>query len=346
MGKILYKYLGLDGCHPRTTFLDDGLFRITQPRFLNDKHSESRLKPYFNEFSPADLDWARREHAKSQVLDNYVPSDADLIRLHLEPMSKRYIDAFPHMLSMLDEQVNFDSVDDYDYHEHEKLVEKVNDLLVSTLSCFIGVLSLTVEDCNRDMWGRYGAEGRGIVVGFDSDADFFKQYSAKPVSYNPTERGAITYYKGIIRIFGYPAQDFSSLFGGSTGSFFKDYRPFEALFKGLFLTKEEYWSYEEETRLVIPLSESDVQSEDDIDFEIPKEIVEQAGAGLVQHHKEVCLKKIPFETIQSLTLGYEMTQAEKQAVKDKVESTVALRHIELFETKVDIYGQIKKSPVN
>ena len=123
MGKVLYKYLGLDQNSARITFLDDGLFRITQPRFLNDKHSESRLKPYFNEFSPADLDWARREHAKLQVLDNYIPSDEDLIRLHLEPMLTRYIDAFPHMLSMIDEQINFNSVDDYDYHAHENLLK-------------------------------------------------------------------------------------------------------------------------------------------------------------------------------------------------------------------------------
>ncbi|UCX04523.1 transposase domain-containing protein [Shewanella glacialimarina] len=57
---MLVKYYGLvfdnrtNSWLPRVEFISNGLFRMTQPKYLNDKGSEARLWPYFNEFSPAD----------------------------------------------------------------------------------------------------------------------------------------------------------------------------------------------------------------------------------------------------------------------------------------------------
>ena len=63
---MLVKYYGLafdkekNTWLPRSNFILNGLFRMTQPKYLNDKGSEARLWPYFNKFSPADYAWAKK----------------------------------------------------------------------------------------------------------------------------------------------------------------------------------------------------------------------------------------------------------------------------------------------
>jgi hypothetical protein len=53
---LLWKYLGVDQAkNPRLTFLDNGLFRVTQPRALNDPF-EMKPRVLLDEF--ADEDWA------------------------------------------------------------------------------------------------------------------------------------------------------------------------------------------------------------------------------------------------------------------------------------------------
>ena len=51
---MLVKYLGTilnpEGhTYARSDFLENGLFRITQPKYLNDKGSEARFYPYFQD---------------------------------------------------------------------------------------------------------------------------------------------------------------------------------------------------------------------------------------------------------------------------------------------------------
>jgi hypothetical protein len=59
---LLWKYLGLDAGQPRTSFLHDGLFRITQARFLNDPF-EMKPRVLLDRYS--DEDWAvARERAR------------------------------------------------------------------------------------------------------------------------------------------------------------------------------------------------------------------------------------------------------------------------------------------
>ena len=71
---MLVKYYGLVFVHrtnrwsPRVEFISNGLFRMTQPKYLNDKGSEARLWPYFNEFSPADYAWAKKNMIKCKPI--------------------------------------------------------------------------------------------------------------------------------------------------------------------------------------------------------------------------------------------------------------------------------------
>jgi hypothetical protein len=88
---LLVKYYGLvldeesKELSPRSDFLSNGLFRMTQPKYLNNKGSEAKLLPYFNKFSPADLAWARKQHDKIQIDPTYKPTAEELINFHLRP---------------------------------------------------------------------------------------------------------------------------------------------------------------------------------------------------------------------------------------------------------------------
>lgn len=101
---MLVKYYGLifdkeaNDWSPRAEFISNGLFRMTQPKYLNDKGSEARLWPYFNNFSPADYAWAKREHDKIQLDPSHIPSNEELESFFLKPRGLRYGDQFPHML--------------------------------------------------------------------------------------------------------------------------------------------------------------------------------------------------------------------------------------------------------
>ena len=96
----------------RTDFLIDGLFRFTQPRYLNDKGSEAKCVPYFNEFSPADIAWAKNEFYKQNKGTNKnTPPIDELIDVYLCPMGIRYGDSFPHLVK---QQTDFSSMNEYD----------------------------------------------------------------------------------------------------------------------------------------------------------------------------------------------------------------------------------------
>lgn len=81
-GQVLVKYYGLisdevNKCNvPRHSFLLDELFRFTQPKFLNDKGSESKMLPYFNRFSPADIEYDKNQFTTSVKMFNKVLLEA------------------------------------------------------------------------------------------------------------------------------------------------------------------------------------------------------------------------------------------------------------------------------
>lgn len=82
---MLVKYLGTTTNEqnehiPRSEFLENGLFRMTQPKFLNDKGSEAKFFPYFDKFSPADMAYARKCFFRFNAgINPEEPSDEQLI---------------------------------------------------------------------------------------------------------------------------------------------------------------------------------------------------------------------------------------------------------------------------
>ncbi|PSU45505.1 hypothetical protein C9J12_22650 [Photobacterium frigidiphilum] len=186
---------------PRYTFLEDGLFRFTQPIFLNDKN-ETKFYPYFNQFSPVDIAWAKKKYLQGQFNNKEkVPSVEMLENMYLKPTGVRFGESFPFMV---EDQTGFKTIDDYDEYQFKTMVGKLNQVIVEALSCNIGVFSLSKNVTNKLMWTHYGSDGRGIAVSFKEDHPYFLFNQAKNVSYAPEDRASYTYYKGDIRLNGEP----------------------------------------------------------------------------------------------------------------------------------------------
>ncbi|QYK13190.1 DUF2971 domain-containing protein [Shewanella rhizosphaerae] len=343
---MLVKYYGLDFDQeskewlPRVEFISNGLFRMTLPKYLNDKGSEARLSPYFNEFSPADYAWARKEHSKMEVDLSYVPSNEELENFFLKPAGVRYGEQFPHMLR----REGFQSIEEYDKENLIKVAQKLNLFLVEALSCQLGVFSLSKSATKELMWTHYASEGKGLAVTFDEQHSFFDQLKPKDVTYTPEQRASLTYYKGMMRINGAPIEHFQpDSFRSSIGVLQS------LLSKGinvvefsdrLLYSKDQQWAYEEESRIVCPLMYCEEKIgktvQPDFGFQLPEQV-----SHFFHEYSEVNLKRIPFDAFKTIIFGYGMAQEHKLLIMRLVNENSALSHLELKEAKHDIFGKLE-----
>lgn len=343
---MLVKYYGLvfdngtNSWSPRVEFISNGLFRMTQPKYLNDKGSEARLWPYFNEFSPADYAWAKKEHDKMQIDLSYVPSNEELENFFLKPCGSRYGDHFPHMLA----QEGFNSMEDYDREQLTQAAERVNSFIVEALSCELGILSLSKSDNNELMWTHYASEGRGLAVTFKENHAFFKQHPPKDVSYNPDKRASLTYFKGMLRMNGAPLKKFHvANLGNPLGvmqSLSDNGIDIIDFSERLLYSKAKQWSHEDEARIVCPLMYCEEKVgpivQPDFGVELSNEL-----SPMFQSYSEINLKRIPFDAFESLIFGFSMSEFDKSAITELVRKNENLSHLKLRVAKHNIYGNIE-----
>lgn len=343
---VLVKYYGLvfdqesKNWSPRVEFISNGLFRMTQPKYLNDKGSEARLSPYFNEFSPADYAWARKEHSKIQVNLSYIPSNEELEDFFLKPVGVRYGEHFPHLLR----QEGFQSMEEYDKENLIKAAQKLNLFLVEALSCQLGVLSLSKSATNELMWTHYASEGKGLAVTFDEHHSFFNQLQPKDVTYTPEQRASLTYYKGMMRMNGAPIEHFQSdSFTSSTGvlqSLLSRGIDIAEFSDRLLYSKDKKWAYEEESRIVCPLMYCEekvgAKVQPDFGFPLPEQV-----SHFFHAYSEINLKRIPFDAFKTIIFGYGMVREHKLLITRLVNENSDLSHLELKEAKHDIFGKLE-----
>lgn len=325
---------------PRVEFISNGLFRMTQPKYLNDKGSEARLSPYFNKFSPADYAWARKEHSKIEMNPSYIPSNEELENLFLKPVGVRYGEQFPHMLW----EDGFQSIEEYDKENLVKAVQKLNLFLVEALSCKLGVLSLSKSATNELMWTHYASDGKGLAVTFDEEHSFFNQFNPKDVTYTPEKRASLTYYKGTMRINGAPIEHFQlDKFSNSIEtlqSLLSKGIKIEDLSDRLLYSKDKKWAYEEESRIVCPLmfceEKIGAKVQPDFGLQLPEQV-----SHLFNEYSEINLKRIPFDAFKLIIFGYGMSQEHKLLIARLVNENHDLSHIGLKEAKHDIFGKLE-----
>lgn len=347
---MLVKYLGTitndkNEHIPRSEFLENGLFRMTQPKFLNDKGSEAKFFPYFDKFSPADMAYARRCFFEFNAdLNTGEPSDEDLINLFLKPAGSRYtLEEFPTLLGFTD----YDSIEAYNaaQKEHlEKSVEGFNSFILEALSCHIGIFSLSKSANNELMWTHYANEGMGLAVTFKEEHPFFKKFGLQDVSYKIEDRASITYYRGTTRINGEYSKSFELEENVSLSDIYKlvyqDKSKYKELIDRLLYSKSQKWSYEDEKRIICPLISCEETSEKIIkpnfDLNLPNDLLINLPS-----YPEVCLKKIPFDAFDSVIFGYSVNELQKQNIINKARENPNLKHLKFNQAKSDIYGDIK-----
>lgn len=302
---------------PRYSFISDGLFRMTQPKYLNDKN-ECKLVPYFNRFSPADLAWAKKRCCEFHRGPSYEWSDEELINVFLKPPEKaRFGDCFP---SFFKDVTGYNSIEEFDKAEFDSKVKIMNDNLVDILSSWFGVFSLCKTDINELLWTHYASEGKGIAVTFKQEHDFFKKYALKDVSYCPDDRATITYYKGTWRINGEPLKKFLSSDGKTPDVSKLNEQDLRMIHDRLVFSKGEIWNYEDEARILFSLSLREKIKND---------------------NPEICLIKIPFDAFESIVFGYKTSKQDKDLIIEKVNANPELAHLKLKEVRFNTYGNLE-----
>ena len=346
---MLVKYLGTTTNEqneyiPRSEFLENGLFRMTQPKFLNDKGSEAKFFPYFNEFSPADMAYAKKCFSKFNAdLHSEEPSEEKLINFYLKPTGRRYtLEEFPTLLGFTD----YDSIEAYNeaQKEHlEKSVEGFNSFTLEALSCHIGIFSLSKSANNKLMWTHYANEGMGIAVTFKEEHPFFKKFGLQDVSYKEENRASITYYKGTIRINGEYSNNFELEEKTNLLDLYKliskEKVRYSDLVKRLIYSKSEDWEYEQERRIICPLILCEKTlgkiTKPSFELKVPENLLMNFPS-----YSEICLKKIPFDAFNSIIFGYSVSDLQKEAIIRRANKNPYLKHLRFEQAAYDIYGKI------
>lgn len=315
---VLVKYFGkvfnkeLNTYSVRTDFLKNGLFRFTQPNDFNDRGSEFRLYPYFNEISPSDREYAIKEYKKNNSQINpKIPNDEDLaIRfLGIPPTNSRYDPAFRGRTGLI-------SLAQYDNNSWIQNIIQFNKDIVNVISENFGVLSLSTDALNEHMWVMYASEGKGIAIEFDEEHSFFQQHQPMEVSYLKNDRATYTYYNGIELINGIKRKKFT--IEELTINEMKD------LFKKLALSKKNSWHQEKEKRVIMGLNEaSNHEASHELHYNYPK----------------ISLKKIPFDAFKSIIYGY---AADKELIDEvnKLLDNPLLSHVDVRYIKHNHLGDL------
>lgn len=307
---MFVKYISVD----RTEFLENGLFRITQPKYLNDPSGEGVFTPFFNNFSDADIQFAYKEYQNSTFYDGSNVSNDFLIKNFLLPSGERYsIDEFPSLRGF-DEFNGFNTMDEYDRFHATNFIQHINTNLLKTLNNLVGIFSLTKSLTNLEMWLRYGQHGKGFAISFDSNHSFFKNYKIQKVKYNDNQRASISYYEGIIRINGIPIPNDLKNADGISKYYFQNLN-LQDFFARLLLTKHDRWRSESEYRIVFNLSDHDE----------------------IKAHN-IYLKKFPFSCFEALTFGWDVSEEDINKIKQIANKNPELSHLKFKQVK---YGQLE-----
>jgi hypothetical protein len=153
----------------------------------------------------------------------------------------------------------------------------------------MGILSLTSKNNNLLMWAHYANSHKGFVIEFDPINEFFNQVNDSKEFYGRLKEVKYTNTRPNIEYF------------NSVG---------ERYFFDTFLTKSEDWIYEEEYRMLMPLTEATQTIED-----------------------KIFLYKFPKQAISSIYLGANMTDENKNKIKELV-NIPENKHIKIFQARV------------
>jgi len=324
----LCKYLSLteDG-GVRCSIFENGLFRATQPKNLNDVLSESKVIGYFNKFSPMDKELVRVNLKRDNQLPDYEPSQK-AIEMALKPASLRMTtERFPGLKGFTGGK---------ETSEFEEKVLGLNKMLVELLSQLFGVLSLSQNCLDELMWSHYASEGRSICVEFDKSHEYFAFKRAEKVSYADENRLQFSYYEGVMRFHGVKVlkdDNQNSLQERLLKVFYEDIG-LESVVNSVLFAKSPRWNNEGERRVLYKLEDCDLVKES------------KNTDGNLEIGTSVYCAKVPFSAFKSVFLGYNISDDERVNVLSAIAANSELSHVKIYDVKPSAWDKLKLEPID
>ena len=228
----LYKYFSV----ARSAFFSDPVIRFTQKTSLNDPFELSKR---WAEFAGAEVRTLFANHVRSQM-EQLGSNKGLVLALIKEEFANNGVFLSPDqiaevackLLSRKGSQ-SYDQLISNTLRQIDQFVEHAfcymnsgADEAFNKLTSDIGIFSLSENPSNEQMWGLYASSGRGFVVEFNSDKEFFKAPNGR----------------SLIRKVSYTNDRAKDFFANPLA---------------LFQVKGEKWSFEQEWRMLKKLSECD-----------------------------------------------------------------------------------------
>lgn len=279
--ELLSKYV------PTDQFLDNGLFRFTQPASLNDP-DEARPTVLFNGYAPEDLEAAAVITSRNGFKK---PPDTEYLKdIYLAPYPSGRFDenSFPGLWPANEPRLRetpFASHAEFDRAVAERAVE----LCLKHANRSLLIFSLTSATASDHMWANYANNHQGVEVRFRRNHPFFADrlhkiiYSDEPVRVSSND--------GWVRLYGKTVST-EDILDGKLQDF-----PIE-----LVLRKRCGWQREHEVRLLCHPDEATV-------------VLGQDSIG-----NDVYLFEVPPAAIETIVLGYRASNDFVQTVLNKVQT--------------------------
>lgn len=245
--------------------------RYTQPGAFNDPFE---AKPYIAKIADDDL----AERTVDQIL-------SEEIRKAYEQLPAEARAVIPYDALLKNATLHRESLrgqfgamlSEYTPMLRRVMEERFNELL--------GILSLTEKPNNLLMWSHYAASHAGFVVGFNSTDDYFDQRKSPNDEFRHLRK---VEYRTVR-----PNAPLSELDGID-----------------VFLVKSAEWEYEQEWRIMRPLSE--------------------AAETIPAEPFPICLFEFPLAAVTDVILGARMRDTDRSAITDVLKSSPEYAHVEIF----------------
>jgi hypothetical protein len=285
---ILYKYVAT---YLWKKILENKLIRFTQPLYLNDpfemqpSYASLVETPEFEEqFSEAAVK-DMFENELQKVYEN-LPTDTQKL-LPIDFLKDFFQPTLPKTVEDVKPIGNF-------------VMDIVSKGLNKGFAEHIGVLSLTEKRDNRLMWAHYAQNHKGFVIGFDSEDDYFHQQRSEFDEFYHLRKVQYSENRPEIQLMS--AEDGTEI----------------------FLTKSKEWEYEQEWRMLKPVSNATetITTEDEIIslFSFPAKCVAEIiiGCRMLASDRKELLEYLASNKEFSHVKKYNAVMGEKKFVLDIV----------------------------
>jgi hypothetical protein len=262
----------------RVSSLQSRKFRFTQPGAFNDPFE---LRPWiWDVMTDAQIQEVWKQHCEKEA-ESWIRAQ------HIEHFGEVDLDSLSG-----DMDLTFSSDLQGLREERKAIACQSVDEFYADLNGNFGVFSLSERKDSLLMWAHYAKDHEGFVIGFSGEHEFFNR---KSIAESVRIRQAMKVK-------------------------YQEDRPASVLFKStpdlFFLAKSVHWKYEDEWRVLLPLSEATERHESE------------------STPYPIHLFDIPTGAFVEVICGERMRDSEKAKIRDILKNDPALSHVKLYQASL------------